>query len=97
VGGRWERPGDVGCGDDIVGGRSALVVAVAAPAVDGKANAAVCAAVAGAVGVRARDVRIVSGERSRDKLLEIAGVTEDLTARIAELVAAGGAARWRGR
>jgi uncharacterized protein (TIGR00251 family) len=62
------------------------VVAVAAPAVDGKANAAVCAAVADALGVRARDVRIVSGERSRDKVLEIVRSTADLPSRIAELL-----------
>jgi len=51
--------------------RRALVVAVAAPAVDGKANEAVRRAVAEAFGVRARDVTVVSGERSRDKVLEV--------------------------
>jgi uncharacterized protein YggU (UPF0235/DUF167 family) len=70
-----------------------LVVAVAAPAVDGKANAALCAAVADALGVRARDVRIVGGLRSRDKLLEITGGDEDLAARIAGLLTGGGAGR----
>jgi len=52
------------------------VVAVAAPAVDGKANEAVRRAVAEAFGVRARDVTVVSGERSRDKVLEIDGADE---------------------
>jgi len=56
--------------------RRALVVAVAAPAVDGKANEAVRRAVAEAFGVRARDVTVVSGERSRDKVLEIDGADE---------------------
>jgi hypothetical protein len=58
VGGRW---GDA----DVVG------VAVGARAVDGAATAAVRAAVADAFGVRARDVSLVSGERSRTKVLEV--------------------------
>ncbi len=62
VGGRWDGPSGAG---------PALLVSVAAPAVDGKANAAVCAALAGALGLRTRQVRIVSGERSRDKLVEL--------------------------
>lgn len=60
VGGRWAGPG----GD-------ALVVAVNAPAVEGKANDAVLAAVAAAFKVRAGAVRVIRGERSRDKLLEL--------------------------
>jgi uncharacterized protein YggU (UPF0235/DUF167 family) len=60
------------------------VVAVAAPAVDGKANAAVCQALAAALGVRARDVRIVAGARSRDKVVEIDGAPDG----VADLVAA---------
>lgn len=80
VGGRW-----VGPGDGPVGGTPALIVAVAAPAVDGKANAAVCAAVAAALGLRPRHVRIVSGVRSRDKVLEIDGGTATLAATVAKL------------
>jgi uncharacterized protein (TIGR00251 family) len=60
VGGRWPTP----TGD-------ALVVAVAAPAVAGKANEAVRRALADAFGVRARDVVIVRGERGRDKIVEV--------------------------
>lgn len=59
VGGRW---GD----GEVIG------VSVAARAVDGAATAAVCAAVAEAFGVRAREVSVVSGERSRTKVLEVA-------------------------
>ena len=56
-----------------VGGRrgDALVVAVTAPAVDGRANKAVIQALADAFGVRARHISIVSGERARDKVVEI--------------------------
>ncbi|MDQ3404922.1 MAG: DUF167 domain-containing protein [Actinomycetota bacterium] len=56
-----------------VGGRfgSALVVAVSAPAVEGKANEAVRRAVAEAFGVRRGDVTIVVGERGRDKVVEV--------------------------
>jgi len=75
VGGSAERPGTgggsverPGTGQDRV-----LVVTVAPPAVDGKANEAVRRAVADAFGVRVRDVTVVSGERSRDKVLEIDG------------------------
>ena len=65
MGGSVERPG--------TGEVRVLVVTVAAPAVDGKANEAVRRAVADAFGVRVRDVTVVSGERSRDKVLEIDG------------------------
>jgi hypothetical protein len=61
---------------DAVGGRwagDALIVAVSAPAVEGKANEAVRTALAAAFGVRRRDVAIVTGERGRDKVVEVAG------------------------
>ena len=58
VGGRW--------GDGEV-----LAVAVSARAVDGAATAAVCAAVAKAFGVRGGDVVLVTGERSRTKVLDV--------------------------
>jgi uncharacterized protein len=44
---------------------------VNAPPDRGKANAAVIALVSREYGVRKRDVRIVSGETSRNKVLEI--------------------------
>lgn len=50
-------------------------LAVAAPAVDDKANAEVVRAVARLVGVRERDVRIVGGLRARTKRLEITGAS----------------------
>jgi hypothetical protein len=58
--------------DEIVGvhdGR--LRVRVRAPAVDGKANAALCRVVAEHFGVRASKVTIVRGVRSRDKTLQV--------------------------
>lgn len=74
-----------------VGGRrsttsgDALVVAVAAPAVEGKANEAVRRALADAFGVRRQDVVIVAGERGRDKLVEVTGA-DDAEARLAALL-----------
>jgi uncharacterized protein (TIGR00251 family) len=49
-----------------------LIVAVQAPAVDGKANAAVLKLLAESFGVRVRDLAIVHGELSRDKRIVIA-------------------------
>lgn len=63
----------------------ALVVRVAAPAVEGKANKAVLAAVASALGVRQRDVGLVRGERSRRKLLRVDGDAGALAERVAGL------------
>jgi uncharacterized protein len=57
-----------------VGGRhgDAIVVAVSPRAVDGKATEAALRAVADAFGVRRRDVTLVTGVTSRDKVVEIA-------------------------
>ena len=49
----------------------ALDVKVRAPAVDGRTNVAVVTAVAAALRLRAREVRLVRGQRSREKLVEI--------------------------
>lgn len=67
------------------GGDAALVVKVAARAVEGKATEAALAAVAAALGVRRRDVRLVSGTTSRDKVVEVDGDVAQLTRRIDEL------------
>jgi len=63
----------------------ALVVAVSAPAVDGRATEAALAAVAVAFGVRRRQVALVSGGTSRDKIVEIDGDPAELTAVLAAL------------
>lgn len=60
----------------------ALTVSVNAPAVDGRATSAVIEAVARALGVRPREVELVSGTTSRVKVLE---VPDACAARLAEL------------
>lgn len=72
VGGRW--PG------------GALIVAVPARAVEGKANEAVRTALAGAFGVRRAQVRIVRGDRARDKLVEIEPAPPDASRMLAEML-----------
>jgi uncharacterized protein (TIGR00251 family) len=50
-----------------------LKVRIAAPALDGRANEALVALVAETLGVPRRTVRVASGERSRDKIVAVAG------------------------
>lgn len=59
----------------------ALVVAVTARAVDGKATEAALRAVADAFGVKRRDVTLVTGATSRDKVVDIDGDAGTLAAR----------------
>jgi uncharacterized protein YggU (UPF0235/DUF167 family) len=75
VGGRYDGPSG-----------PALVVAVSARAVDGKATEATLAAVAEAFGVRRRQVRLLSGPASRDKLVELDGPAEALRNTLTELL-----------
>jgi uncharacterized protein (TIGR00251 family) len=56
-----------------------LLVRVTAPPVDSAANDAVIALMAKALGVPKRAVRLVAGETSRNKTVEIEGIS-DLTA-----------------
>jgi uncharacterized protein YggU (UPF0235/DUF167 family) len=60
----------------------ALVVAVNAPAVDGRATKAAVRAVARALGIRPADVSLKLGATSRDKLLEVTDPPDDLEARV---------------
>lgn len=48
-----------------------LKIRIAAPALDGRANEAVVEHVAAALGVPRSKVRLLRGERSRDKLLAV--------------------------
>jgi uncharacterized protein (TIGR00251 family) len=52
-----------------------LKIQLAAPPVDGEANAALVAFLADALGVRRADVRIVHGETGRRKTVRVAGAT----------------------
>lgn len=62
----------------------ALIVKVHAPALDGRANAAVCALLARALDLPPRAVGLVQGEKSRQKLVRIAGLTlPEVRARLA--------------
>lgn len=63
----------------------ALVVAVSAPAVDGRANDAVVAALADALDLRRADIAIVSGHTARSKGVRI---DADVAARWAALLEA---------
>jgi uncharacterized protein YggU (UPF0235/DUF167 family) len=54
--------------------------------VDGKANTAVLETVAAAFGLPRTAVELVSGQRGRDKVLELDGHAADLGARLAELL-----------
>jgi uncharacterized protein YggU (UPF0235/DUF167 family) len=74
-----------------VGGRHegphgpALVVAVTAPAVDGRATEAALRAVASALGLRRSDVSLRAGASSRDKLIGISASPAAWVARLGEL------------
>ncbi len=74
VGGRYEGPHG-----------TALVVAVNAPAVDGRATAAALRATAEALGLRRGAVVLRTGETSRDKVFTIADPPPDLHDRLRSL------------
>ncbi|MEV0898012.1 DUF167 domain-containing protein [Actinoplanes sp. NPDC049802] len=74
VGGRYEGPHG-----------PALIIAVGAPAVDGKATEAVRRALAAALGVRASTVSLRLGATSRDKVFTVAAPPEEWQRRLTEL------------
>jgi hypothetical protein len=54
-----------------------LLVRVTAPPVDGKANAALLRLLADALDIPVSRLRLVAGASSRDKILEVAGLTAE--------------------
>lgn len=66
-------------GRTAVGGTrgDALLIRLAAAPVDGAANDALVAYLSTLLDVPKRDLRIVSGERGRDKRIAVAGLTQD--------------------
>jgi uncharacterized protein YggU (UPF0235/DUF167 family) len=81
VGGFHTEPGR-GRSDGLV---PVLGVWVSQRAVDGKATEAALAALANALGVRLRSVRLIAGERSRVKVIEVSDPPADLSERLASL------------
>jgi uncharacterized protein len=68
--------------DEIAGTRGgALLVRLAAPPVEGAANAALIELIAHQLDVPRKAVRIVGGERARDKRVEVAGIAAGDAAR----------------
>jgi len=63
----------------------ALLVSVSARAVDGQATESALRAVAEALGVPRRDVRLVTGATSRDKVIEIENPPPELIDRLCQL------------
>lgn len=68
-------------------GAPALQMKVAAPPVDGKANAAVAADLAKALGLSRRAVVLVAGESARIKRLRLAGDPAELARKLDTLAA----------
>lgn len=67
-----------GSKNEITGWRGeALCIKVTAPPVEGAANAAVLDFLADELGIRKSQIAIVKGEKSREKMLKITGLTED--------------------
>lgn len=63
----------------------ALLVSVTAPAVDGRATEATLRALAAALGVRRRQLRLVTGASSREKVVAVTEAPDDLVERLAVL------------
>jgi uncharacterized protein (TIGR00251 family) len=63
--------------NEVVGVRDGVsVVRVTTPALDGRANRALCRFLAKRVGVAPSSVKIVHGQHSRDKLVQVEGIDQ---------------------
>ena len=60
----------------VVEANGRVKASITAPPVDGAANTALCELVAGELHVSKSAVRVVRGEKSRDKVVAIRGLTE---------------------
>jgi uncharacterized protein (TIGR00251 family) len=58
-------------------GREVLKIRLRAPAVEGKANAALIEFLAEILGLRPRQITLERGDKSRDKLVQVEGMTSD--------------------
>jgi uncharacterized protein (TIGR00251 family) len=63
----------------------ALLVRLAAPPLDGAANAALVELLADRLRTAVRFIRIVSGDRSRDKRVAVSGITVEACRRLLHL------------
>ena len=61
---------------------NALKIRLSAPPVDGKANAALVEFIAARLGLAKSAIRLISGQTSRRKILEIAAAPEDSEQRL---------------
>ena len=68
-------------------GRMSVQLRVAAPPVEGAANAALIAYLAKALDMRRSEIRIVSGETARQKMVALAGDPVVLSGRIGDWIA----------
>lgn len=75
-------------------GRQVLCLRVAAPPVEGTANAALVAFVARRLGLRRTEVSLASGEASRTKRLRLSGDPTALAARIDAWIGEAGESSW---
>lgn len=84
---RARRPGLQGLAPSADGPR--LKVAVTEAPEDGRANRAVCAALAKALGIAPSAVQVTLGAAAREKTLAIAGDPEALSARLHDMIETG--------